>query len=473
MAIPGARKRPSQVIFARHLPPHSTRGDPMSRLSALAVLTAAAALIPPALSAQTGSPAGPIPVERLEARRAALLARVGVGTVVLRSTDERDAETDYLQDNDFRQDNDFFYLTGLETPGSWLVIQAKDSGAPHAILYIPARDTLQERWTGVKLGPGPEVTAISGIEDVRPAAKAEQEIRGLVYGGGRRLLVKFGDGLNKNDFLRSVAIQGPANRVEDLRPLMAALRLTKDDEEIRRMRKAAALSADGHKAAMMAATAGLHEYDLEATVESTFRHEGAERLGYPSIVGTGIDGTTLHYDINRRQLGPNDLVVIDAAGEFGYYTADVTRTFPVSGKFTPHQKAVYELVLATQQAAMDSIHPGQTIGNLNRISREFMRAHSGDLCGAKTCDNYYPHSLSHWLGMDVHDVGNYQTPLAPGMVFTVEPGIYLPAESLGVRIEDDVLVTATGYENLSAGAPRTVADVEKLMAQGAKERKKK
>jgi Xaa-Pro aminopeptidase len=239
------------------------------------------------------------------------------------------------------------------------------------------------------------------------------------------------------------------------------------------MRRAAELSADGHRAAMLAAIPGVWEYELEAIVEGTFRREGAERLAYPSIVGTGINATVLHYDLSRRQSGPSDVIVIDAAGEYGYYAADVTRAFPVSGKFTPHQKAIYELVLATQQTAMDSVHPGQTIGNLNRISREYMKAHSGDLCGAKTCDSYYPHSLSHWLGMDVHDVGDYRTPLAPGMVFTIEPGIYLPAESLGVRIEDDILVTATGYENLSRGAPRTVADVEKLMAQGAKERKKK
>ncbi len=445
----------------------------MSRNSALVVLAALVLAAAPPLAAQTGSPAGPIPVERLEARRAALLARVGSGTIVLHSAAERDLEADYVQDNDFRQDNDFFYLTGLETPGSWLVLQARDSSAPQAILYIPPRDTLQERWTGPKLGPGPEVTAVSGIDDVRPATRAEQEIRGLVYGAGRRLLIKFGDGLTRNDYLKGLALDGSASKVEDLRPYLGALRLTKDDEEIRRERRAAELSADGHKAAMLAAVPGIREYELEATLESVFRREGAERLGYPSIVGTGIDGTTLHYDINRRQSGPNDLVVIDAAGEFGYFTADVTRTFPVSGKFTPHQKAVYELVLATQQTAMDSVHPGQTIGNLNRISREYMKAHSGDLCGARSCDNYYPHSLSHWLGMDVHDVGDYRTPLAPGMIFTVEPGIYLPAESLGVRIEDDILVTATGYENLSRGAPRTVADIEKLMAQGAKDRKKK
>jgi Xaa-Pro aminopeptidase len=437
----------------------------------LLATAALAAALP--LQAQSGSPAGPVPVERLTARRAALLARLGTGTVVLRSTDERDIETDYVQDNDFRQDDDFFYLTGLETPGSWLVLQSRDSAAPRTILYVPERDTLQERWTGPKLGPGAQVTALTGIDDVRPAGRAESEIRGLVYAAGRRLFLKFGEATAKRDFLRDLSLNGPATRVEDLRPHLAALRLIKDDDEIRRMRRAAELSADGHRAAMLAAIPGVWEYELEAIVEGTFRREGAERLAYPSIVGTGINATVLHYDLSRRQSGPSDVIVIDAAGEYGYYAADVTRAFPVSGKFTPHQKAIYELVLATQQTAMDSVHPGQTIGNLNRISREYMKAHSGDLCGARTCDNYYPHSLSHWLGMDVHDVGDYRTPLAPGMVFTIEPGIYIPAESLGVRIEDDILVTATGYENLSRGAPRTVADVEKLMAQGAKERKKK
>lgn len=438
---------------------------------ALTVAATLATALP--LGAQTGSPAGPVPVERLAARRAALMARVGTGTVVIRSADERDIEKDYAQDNDFRQDNDFFYLTGLETPGSWLVLQARDSTTPRAILYVPERDTLQERWTGPKIGPGPEVTALTGIDDVRPASRAEGEIRGFIFGAGRRLLIEFGDAATRNEYLKGVSLSGVATRVEDLRPHLAAMRLIKDDDEIKRLRQAAEISADGHRAAMLAAIPGVWEYQLESVVEGTFRREGAERLGYPSIVGTGINGTVLHYDLSRRQSGPNDVVVIDAAGEFGYYTADVTRAFPVSGKFTPHQKAIYELVLATQQTAMDSVHPGQTIGNLNRISREYMKAHSGDLCGAKTCDNYYPHSLSHWLGMDVHDVGDYRTPLAPGMVFTIEPGIYLPAESLGVRIEDDILVTATGYENLSQGAPRTVADVEKLMAQGAKERKKK
>ena len=171
----------------------------------------------------------------------------------------------------------------------------------------------------------------------------------------------------------------------------------------------------------------------------------------------------LHYDQNRRQIQAGDVIVMDMGAEFGYHTADITRTIPASGKFTPRQKAIYELVLGSQQAALDSIKPGITLRQLDAIARKYMMEHSGDLCGAGGCIKYFIHGLSHWIGMDVHDVGG-SVPLAPGMTFTVEPGIYLPEEALGVRIEDDVLVTATGYTLLSKGAPRSVADIEKTMA---------
>src|SRR3989441_1166786 len=221
----------------------------------------------------------------------------------------------------------------------------------------------------------------------------------------------------------------------------------------------------GQIGAMQAARRGMYEYEIEAVLEAGFRRNGADRVGYPSIVGSGPNSTTLHYDVNRRQTRDGDLVVVDAGAEWGQYTADVTRTFPVNGKFTPRQKAIYDLVLATQQAAFDSTRPGTTIAQLNRVARDYMRTHSGTLCGAETCDSYFIHGLSHWLGMDVHDVGDYGTPLKAGMVLTIEPGIYLAQESLGVRIEDDVLVTATGAEWLSAKAPRTTAGIERLMGR--------
>jgi Xaa-Pro aminopeptidase len=205
-------------------------------------------------------------------------------------------------------------------------------------------------------------------------------------------------------------------------------------------------------------------------IEFTFRRSGAERLGFPSIIGAGTNATVLHYDKSRGQSLTGDLVVIDIGAEFGYYTADVTRTVadvtrtvPISGRFTERQRVLYELVLATQEAAIDSVRPGVTTRDLNRIARTYMREHSGDLCEPGTCDRFFVHGLSHWLGMDVHDVGDYSMPFAPGMVLTVEPGIYIPEERIGIRIEDDILVTANGHEILSSGAPRRPGDIEALM----------
>src|SRR6266576_1331154 len=183
-----------------------------------------------------------------------------------------------------------------------------------------------------------------------------------------------------------------------LPPRADSMRLEKDDDEIARMRKAVDISVLGHVAAMQAARPGVWEYEIEAVLEAAFRRNGADRVGYPSIVGSGPNSTTLHYDVSRRQTRDGDLVVVDAGAEWGQYTADVTRTFPVNGKFTPRQKEIYDLVLATQQAAFDSTRPGTTIAQLNRVARAYMRTHSGTLCGAETCDAYFIHGLSHWLG---------------------------------------------------------------------------
>src|SRR2546426_411331 len=215
---------------------------------------------------------------------------------------------------------------------------------------------------------------------------------------------------------------------------------------------------------MRPARRGMYKCEMEAVLEAGFRKNGADRGGYPSIVGGGPNSTTLHYAVNRRQTRDGDLVVMDAGAEWGQYTADVTRTFPVNGKFTPRQKAIYDLVLATQRTAFDSVRPGVTLRDLDRIARTYMRDHSGTLCGDRTCDTYFIHGLGHHLGMDVHDVNvPGRQRLEPGMVFTIEPGIYLPQESLGVRIEDDVLLTAAGAEWLSDKAPRTTDEIERLM----------
>jgi Xaa-Pro aminopeptidase len=264
-------------------------------------------------------------------------------------------------------------------------------------------------------------------------------------------------------FVRDLMLTSYGLQVQDLLPVLASLRRVKDADEIRRLTRAAEISVEGHLAAMRAARPGVFEYEIEAAAEYTFRRLGAERVGYPSIVGSGINSTVLHYDQSRRQTVAGDLIVMDMGAEFGYYSADVTRTIPVSGKFTPRQRAMYQLVLGAQQAAIDSIRPGISMRELDQIARRHMQANSGDLCGAGGCVRYFIHGLSHGIGMDVHDPGS-GGPLVPGMTFTIEPGIYIPEESLGVRIEDDFLVTATGYLNLSRGAPRTEVEIEKLMS---------
>jgi Xaa-Pro aminopeptidase len=423
------------------------------------------------------------------------MERLGTGVAILRSADPRDIEGDYPQDSDYREDNDFFYLTGLEAPGGWLVLAAGQGGARDAVLYLPARDPATERWTGPQLGPGPEVARATGIREVRPISRLAGDLRALAATPGSPLeagiYMKSDNGricerlqavAGECTELLGVAAAGTAagggsrntptkvgaepGAAHDLRPHLAALRLVKDEDELRRLRRSIEITVEAQRAAMQAMAPGQWEYEIEALIEYTFRRRGAERVGFPSIVGSGPNSTVLHYDKSRRRMEAGDLVVMDIGAEYGYFSADITRTVPVSGKFTPRQRAIYELVLGAQEAALAATRPGVTVADLTRIARTYMRDHSGDLCGDSTCDQYFVHGLSHWLGMDVHDVGDYRTPLAPGMVITIEPGIYLPEEGLGVRIEDDILVTATGAELLSAGAPRKVAEIERLMAEG-------
>jgi len=440
----------------------------------LAVCVAAPALAaqgrptpaPPPLGAWTPVPelpgmGRPVDTATVAARRRVLLARLGRGVVLVPAAHERELERDYVQDNDFRQGNTFFYFTELETQDAWLLLVA--GGAGETVLFLPPRDPLQERWTGLRLGPDTTAARLTGIARVLPTDSLDPVLSAALVRARGPLYVPLDQTTRDEPRFRDLLFSG--RDVRNLRPSADSMRLVKDADEVARMRKAVEISVLGHVTAMQAARPGKWEYEIEAALEAEFRRNGADRVGYPSIVGSGPNSTTLHYDVNRRQTRDGDLIVVDAGAEWGQYTADVTRTFPVNGKFTPRQKAIYDLVLATQQAAFDSTRPGTTIAQLNRVARDYMHTHSGTLCGAQTCDAYFIHGLSHWLGMDVHDVGDYSTPLKAGMVLTIEPGIYLAQEALGVRIEDDVLVTATGAEWLSAKAPKTTAEIERLMGR--------
>ncbi len=342
---------------------------------------------------------------------------------ILRSAEIRSIDGDYPQDGVYREDNDFFYLTGLEAPGGWLVLVARADSNDKAILYLPEPDSAREKWSGARPGPGSEATRVSGIATVRPAGAAESEIQRLIFGSGSparagALYLRRGPREIESPFFQRLVFSdrtlGPPVRIADLGARTAQLRLIKDPEEVRRLRRAIEITGQGLRAAMEAAEPGMHEYELEARLEYVFRRDGAERLGFPSIIGSGPNSTTLHYDRNRRQTQAGDLVVMDVGAEYGYLTADITRTIPISGRFTPASGLLYDLVLGAQQAAIDSVRPGVDLQHLGRIARDYMRAHSDTLCGNAPCDRYFVHGLSHWLGMNVHDVGLVRLDAGPG-----------------------------------------------------------
>jgi Xaa-Pro aminopeptidase len=422
----------------------------------------------PTVAEVAGEPdSTPVPAALLEKRRTALLALLEPGIAIVPSASRR-ASWEHPQDSDFRQDNNFYYLTGLETPDSWLVLFKSEGESGRAMLFVPETSSHAEMWSGPQPGPGPETARWTGIDAIRPADSFAGEILDRLGQPGalnefQRVYLPLGAERSATRAVIDAAVAGRRS-ISDLGRALASLRLVKDEEELANLRRAIQITAEAQRAALEAAEPGMYEYELEAIVEYIFRSRGADRVGFPSIVGSGPNSVVLHHDRNRRRTEEGDLVVIDVGAEVGYYTADVTRTFPVSGVFGKRQREIYELVLATQQTVIDSVRPGITILELEQIARRFMRKHSNRLCGSSTCDRFFVHGLSHWLGMDVHDVGDYSRPLAPGMVLTVEPGIYLADEELGVRIEDDVLVTETGHEVLSAGAPKTVEEIEALMA---------
>ena len=397
------------------------------------------------------------------ARREALVRRTGAGVIAIPAGGSRDLEVDVLQDNDFRQDDYFFYLTGLESPDAWLLIPVQASGAAQSHLFLPERDPASEQWTGKKLGPGDRAKELAGVSQVHPLADLDAELQRMRGAAPGPLFTTVYSATAGNERTGAWVESADEMDVRNVVPTLDSLRLVKDEAEMARLRTAIDITSEAQRKAMQSIEAGMYEYEIEALIEYTFRSHGADRLGFPSIVGSGPNSTTLHYDTNRRQTRSGDLVVIDIGAEYGQYSADVTRTVPVDGRYTQRQRAIYELVLGAQQAAIDATRPGVTIGRLSGVARAYIDQNSRDLCGGSSCNRYFIHGLSHWLGMRVHDVGDYSTPLAPGMVLTIEPGIYIEGEEIGVRIEDDILVTPTGAEVLSAGAPRTVDEIEALM----------
>ncbi len=400
-----------------------------------------------------------IDVVGYRARRARLAERVGDGVVVIPAAERGDIERHVLQDNDFRQDDYFFYLTGLEAPSAWLILVVGNGAVESATLFLPSVNPVMMRWTGVQLGPGGDAARLTGIQRVEELSTDALEVA-LATHVGPHYTIRWA-GTEGNRVLNQWEAEG--REFGNVAPALDSLRQVKDALGLASLRRAVTITCEGVVAGMRAVRPGMWEYQLEATIEYTFRDRGADRLGFPSIVGSGPNSTILHYDVSRRRMEGGDLVVVDVGAEFGMYSADVTRTFPVNGRFSERQRAIYELVLETQKSIIDAIRPGITLQELGVVARTYLADNSNELCGEEACTRYLPHGVSHWLGMRVHDVGDFRRPLEPGMVLTVEPGVYLPDEELGVRIEDDVLVTEDGHEVLSIGAPKTIEDIERTM----------
>lgn len=392
----------------------------------------------------------------------------------------------------FRQDSDFYYLTGFDEPDAVLIVFAGQEG--ESFLFNRPRNPAQEQWTGKILGQE-AAPALLGVQQAFDSATFPQRLPELL---AQKTTVYLPLGRYplydkavweaiqslKGEIRRGVA--GPQS-VADLDPLLSEMRLLKSDTEIALMQKAADISVLGHQQAMQMCTSLRWEYELEAELVGAFLRQGARGLAYEPIVGAGENSCILHYSANNQPLTSGQMVLIDAAAEFGNYAADITRTFPVNGRFQGEQRAIYELVLKAQRAGISCIKPGiswafiqQTMVRILTIGLcdlGLLKGNVDDLIEQGAYKVFYMHNSGHWLGLDVHDCGQYKIrgewrTLQPGMVLTVEPGIYIQASTphvdprwwnIGVRIEDDILVTADGHRNLTQALPTSIHDIEACM----------
>ena len=358
---------------------------------------------------------------------------------------------------DFRQDSDFLWLTGVNEKGGWLVLHPKGKFIKTA-LYLRSRDPEAERWTGPR-------------DPLSPALKDKFGVDAVRRGKGDRVLLELGQEAGclailapptlKDDRDDVAALRQAASalgvRLVYKRQLLERLREAHGPEELALMEQAIAITRKGHEAAARATIPGISERDVQTQLEYAFFAAGATGLSYSSIVGSGENGAVLHWDQNSRMLRDGDLVVVDAAAEYGRYAADVTRTFPGSGRFSEEQAKAYRAVYQAQEDIFATIRAGATMPDLQRAAENSLRK-------AGYLDKFI-HGFGHFVGLDVHDAGDYLGPLPAGAVITVEPGVYLPERGFGVRIEDEVLVTESGYRLLTKGFPRKLEDVERWVQE--------
>jgi Xaa-Pro aminopeptidase len=432
-----------------------------------------------------------LPRSAYAARRAAILDRLPPGGAMLLPTNP-----ERLRAGDshfpFRPGSDFYYATGFPEPEAWALLKKDGVDAGFTLLVLP-KDPEREVWTGIRFGTegskeqfGADHAA--GVDSLEPElTRLLEDVGTLYFAFGRHPEVEptLQRVLNALRLGRK-ARKGPTALV-DSGEILTPLRLHKSPDELALMRHGAAITDEAHREAMRQARPGMHEYEIQALIEYTFRRRGAWGWAYPSIVGGGANACVLHYVQNDGRFGETDLMLIDAGAEVDGYATDVTRTSPVSGRFTGPQRDLYQLVLSVQEAAVASTRPGHTIDAMHDdvvrglttglIDLGLLSGGVDEAIESGAFKRYYMHRTSHWLGLDVHDVGRYLLddgaglPLAPGMVLTVEPGLYVaPGDEqapeafrgIGIRIEDDVLVTDDGFENLTAAIPKTIEEIEGL-----------
>lgn len=426
-------------------------------------------------------------------RRKQLMDAAGDGAILVLPAAQarvRSRDTHYP----YRQDSDFWYLTGFDEPDAVLVLVP---GRKHgeSILFCRERDPEREGWDGPRLGPEGVIDTL-GLDDAYPIDDIDDILPGLLE--GRRSVhyhlgrdaefdLKLIGWLNR---VRAQVRQGaqPPQEFLALGHLLDEMRLFKSEDEIKLMQHAADISVEAHRAAMRLASACHYEYELQAELERVFRLRDAQPA-YASIVGAGHNGCVLHYVANRGKLRRGDLVLVDAGAEYRGYAADITRTFPINGRFSKAQRALHDLVCAAQAAALAQAHPGiayeagheAAVATLvdGLLSLGLLKGQASALIESGAYKRYYRHKTGHWLGLDVHDVGEYRIDgvsrqLEPGMVFTIEPGLYIPEDDasvpaayrgIGIRIEDDVLITKSGHQVLTDALERSADEVEALMGE--------
>ena len=426
-------------------------------------------------------------------RRAHLLRAIGEGAVAILPSapvSVRSNDVEFI----YRQDSDFYYLTGFAEAES-VAVFAPGHPDGEFVMFVPPRDKERETWTGRRAGVegamidygADKAYTIEEFERVIPRYLDKADRLHYPLGLNEKMNEKVLRMVRHTQAMRPRTGSG-ASTILDPREVIHECRLRKEPEELDLMRRAAAISAQAHQRAMREARGGMMEWEVEALIDFTFRKNGAAGPSYPSIVASAGNAAVLHYITNDREMQTGDLLLIDAGCEYQFYASDVTRTFPVGAKFSPLQKSLYEIVLAAQMKAIEVIKPGVRFDDPHdaalRILVDGMRdlgllkGSAEEIISSGSYRKYYMHRTSHWLGMDVHDVGVYRQgalsrALEPGMVLTVEPGIYIAPDDedapesfrgIGIRIEDDVLVTPEGHEVITHATPKKVADLEALTA---------